>query len=748
VEVIELAGVDLATTQRLLAELIEGKTPRRMLQRVHEVSGGNPLYVLALGAELARQGGHAGGSRGLPIPTTLGDAIAQLLKSAGAGIEAPLFAVAALAHATPALLAAALDNFDVSDLDEAVGAGVVEIAGDRIRFSHPLLASVHYASVPAHEQRDLHLRLAGAVANREERSMHLALGTETPDEEIAGELEAAAALAAQRGAPEAAAELLEQAIRLTPLEQYQARWSRTATAAEHYYAAGDSAQARKLLEQVLLEQPDGQTSARARLRLALVRTDDFEFGVSMLQQALLEAGDDDRLRTEILLVQCDWCGNVGDAAGQLQHARAAVSSAERLGAPGPLAAALAALGAGLFHRGEGIRHDLFKRAIDLERSAPQSTSTYYLPSTMYGSVLRIENDLDAARPLLEQAVRRARQRGEEGADLIPLLVRLARLESEAGNVAASGQWLAAATEAARTHVNYEMDSWLAHLRAEIAVGRGDLERARSDATEVLRLATQSGDVQMQRDGDAVLAEVELLSGETQSAHQRIQPWRERTIAHGPWYVGWMTLSLWSIDVEALILSHRLDEAQPVLEDLLARASIYPNPHAAAIAARCEGLLLAARGRLADAIEAMEAALAAHARRPVPLEVGRTLLEKGSIERRAKRKAAAKQTLEQALAILEPLDSAIWLARTRDELGRIGLRRATVSDGLTPAQQRVAELAASGATNREIALKLYMSERTVEAHLTKVYREFGIRSRAQLAVSIANADHGVRLPGIG
>ena len=116
-----------------------------------------------------------------------------------------------------------------------------------------------------------------------------------------------------------------------------------------------------------------------------------------------------------------------------------------------------------------------------------------------------------------------------------------------------------------------------------------------------------------------------------------------------------------------------------------RAVPYPNPHGVAIAKRCEGLLLAARGDLARAIEAMDAALAQHAQRPIPLEIGRTLLEKGSIERRAKRKTAAKQTLEQALAVLEPLDAAIWVARARDELGRIGLRRAVVTEGLTPAQ---------------------------------------------------------------
>jgi DNA-binding CsgD family transcriptional regulator len=123
-------------------------------------------------------------------------------------------------------------------------------------------------------------------------------------------------------------------------------------------------------------------------------------------------------------------------------------------------------------------------------------------------------------------------------------------------------------------------------------------------------------------------------------------------------------------------------------------------------------------------------------RPIPVELARTMLEKGSLQRRAKRKSAAKQSLEEALAILEPLGAALWVARARDELGRIGLRRPAGGEGPTPAQQRVAELLATGASNREIAGMLHMSLRSVESHLTSLYRQFGVRSRAQLAAKLA------------
>jgi DNA-binding NarL/FixJ family response regulator len=115
-----------------------------------------------------------------------------------------------------------------------------------------------------------------------------------------------------------------------------------------------------------------------------------------------------------------------------------------------------------------------------------------------------------------------------------------------------------------------------------------------------------------------------------------------------------------------------------------------------------------------------------------------LVEKGSIERRAKRKSASKQTLERAVEMLEPLGAEIWVSRARDELSRVGLRRARVTEGLTPAQSRVVELVVAGSTNAEIARELHMSLRTVESHLSRIYQEHGVKSRGQLVAALATA----------
>jgi tetratricopeptide (TPR) repeat protein len=206
--------------------------------------------------------------------------------------------------------------------------------------------------------------------------------------------------------------------------------------------------------------------------------------------------------------------------------------------------------------------------------------------------LRNENDVDAARPLLKAAVARARRRGEEG--WLPAgLVRLALLEWAAGNRTESDRYLAEAAEAARQQLDDEIDSWVVHADGQLAASRGQLERARSCADEVLRLSKANHDLRLQRDGDVLLAEVELLSGQPGAAHNRLERRRERAIASGPFFLGFITLSLWSPDIEALIALGRLREAQQVLDNLLDRALRYPNPHAMAIAKRCEGA--AARG---------------------------------------------------------------------------------------------------------------------------------------------------------
>ena len=140
------------------------------------------------------------------------------------------------------------------------------------------------------------------------------------------------------------------------------------------------------------------------------------------------------------------------------------------------------------------------------------------------------------------------------------------------------------------------------------------------------------------------------------------------------------------------------------------------------------------GALDPAIEAALAARKSAADLPMPFEQARTDLVLGRLLRRAKRRGAAREALETALATFEALPAPRWAERTRDELARLGLVR--TDDELTEAEQAVASAAASGLRNREIAEQLFMSPKTVEAHLSRVYRKLGIRSRTALANRLA------------
>ena len=188
-------------------------------------------------------------------------------------------------------------------------------------------------------------------------------------------------------------------------------------------------------------------------------------------------------------------------------------------------------------------------------------------------------------------------------------------------------------------------------------------------------------------------------------------------------------------VEALLGSGHIHEAQPLVEWFERRSAALGRAPLLALAARCRGLELATRGDITAAQEALQHAMAAHDRFPIAFEHARTALVLGQVQRRLRKRRAARASLEDARSIFAALGANLWVARAEAELERLGLRRGA-GDDLTPGERRIAELAATGLTNRAVAAALFVSPKTVEASLTRVYRKLGISSRAQLGRHMA------------
>ncbi len=183
-------------------------------------------------------------------------------------------------------------------------------------------------------------------------------------------------------------------------------------------------------------------------------------------------------------------------------------------------------------------------------------------------------------------------------------------------------------------------------------------------------------------------------------------------------------------LEAMIAVGESDRAGALLTNYERRGRELERPWLLATGARCRALLLAARGDVDGAAGVIDEALEHHKRVDMPFATARTQLVAGAIARRQRRRRDAKGLFDAARGTFERLGARLWAERARDELGRVGLRQGA-GDELTESERRTAELAATGLTNREVAERLFVSPKTVEAALSRVYRKLGIRSRAEL-----------------
>ena len=711
-----------------------GPLSRLTIRRVFDATDGNPLYGLEVARALRRMPAEPRPEESLPVPAGLQGVLAARMEGLAADVQEVLLAASCLRSPTTAILEQANGHSAWTALQTAAAEGVLEIEGSTVRFAHPLLASAIYSAAAPGRRRAAHRGLSAIVDNIEERARHRALAADGPDEEAASALAQAAEAAAARGAPGAAAELAEFAVARTPASSAAARQHRRLQAAEYLYRAGDTARARHALEAVVADMQSGPERSSARLALARILLHDAGelAALPVLEEALVEASPDPILQARIHISLARTMGsNLQYCA---HHADAGLALAQQAGDQGLVKQALAEKLYNDFMLGGDLAFEL---ADFLGDGGPERglSAVEERPVTLVGLCLVRADRFDDARPLLARALQDAQEEGDESAQPV-LLAYLADLECWTGN------WQTAERYAAECRdVGEQIDhrAWRAvacYARALIEAHLGHIDAARAEAADGLSAA--AGDDWATLILRAALGFAELSAGELNAAASSLS--QAADLADR---IGLTEPAAWRFHanhIEVLIGLGDLDRAERLLSRLEGQGRTTGRRWTLATAARCRALLLAAKGETVDAVRALDDALRHHEDLAMPFELARTMLIAGQIQRRAKRKRLARQHMEDALAIFESLPAHVWAARARAELSRIGLPPAAPLS-LTATEQRVAKLAASGYTNRQVAAALFISPRTVEDNLARVYRKLGVSSRAELGAAMTRRESG-------
>jgi len=251
-------------------------------------------------------------------------------------------------------------------------------------------------------------------------------------------------------------------------------------------------------------------------------------------------------------------------------------------------------------------------------------------------------------------------------------------------------------------------------------------------------ARRAEDVVCQMQNLHVLGFVELSLGSHAAALTRLGEATE--LMRPRWHREFGDCRVVPDEIEALVARGDLARAEDLTQWMEEVARATQRAWTMATAARSRALIQAAMNELDEADATLERALAAHELLPMPLELGRTLLTRGVVLRRRRRRAVARESLEEALALFEGHGATLWVERARSEIARLGVR-STAQVDLTPVEQQMAALVAKGYTNPEIAASLSLSRKTVEASLSRSYRKLGVRSRAELVAKLS----GPRVP---
>ncbi len=720
-DLVALGGLSLGSIQYILKHELGLEYPRPTLLKLHATSGGNPFYALELARALQRHGGTFEPGRPLPVPETLAALVAQRIASLPETTQRGLEIAAVLAEPTTAVVRAAAGG--EVDLAPALSAGVAELDGDRVRFTHPLLASGIAARIADDRRHALHRTLAALVDDPEERVRHTALGAVGEDPNAAAALEAAADVASRRGAPVAAAELLEHALRHTPERAVQDRARRQLATAQATFHAGDWDRALALASSALDLFASGHDRARALLLIG-----ELDGQIAGLERGVADAGDDFPLRARIRIqLAQNYFGH--DLHEALRLARAAVLDARAAGDDGLVAQALAMQSWFEAATTTGDPDQTAARAAELERGELTDVGADFTSQFSRGTFAMWRDEHDQARREFESMRAVAAHRGR-AFDEAHALLNLAQV-----------QWRAGEWDQATGHIDSAVSLWprgdqtarslTLWIGAVLAAHRGELDPARADAERGLQSA---GDHLVFRGRNLwVIGLAALCAENVDEAVASLEDAAGLFDRAGALEPG---MRLFAADqLDAYLAAGRSGDAERLANALIARGAQLGRRRATVIGARGKALVLAGRGDVEPALHFLARAAREAEHWPVPLEHGRTLLALGTVQRQARRRREARETLGRALALFETIGARPFADQAKAQLRRIAGRTLT-GQTLTPAEQRIAELVARGHTNREVAAELVVALHTVESALTRIYSKLGVRSRSELTLRFA------------
>jgi DNA-binding CsgD family transcriptional regulator len=548
------------------------------------------------------------------------------------------------------------------------------------------------------------------------------LAATTGDPETLAALDAAAEATRARGAPAAAAELVDLAIGLggdTP--------QRRILAAGLHFRAGDIGRARSILEPAIAALPHGIMRAIALNLLAGTRIYDDSFieAADLLEGALGDTEANPAVQAQTHLALSLSQAMVGEFEESLRNAQRAVTYADECRRPVLISQTLAFWVSLKCMYGHGVDERSLRRALELE-NPDKDVPISFRASAARALVLAWTGQLEDARTQILDVRRHCIERGAES-DMMWIASYTTLIDIWLGRFADAALVADDTLERAQQLDGPNMIVIARLVRTAVGAYTGCEREARADGRMAIEGARRCDAVYLAEWPIMSLGFLEVSLGNYVEALTTLQPLLDRFDTTPGTEM--MTSAYLPDAVEAMIALGRLADTEPLIEALERNGARLDRPWMLAVGARCRSMWLAARGDLDSAEHTARQAICHHHRLPMPFELARTQLLLGQLERRLRHREAATMTLKTALTAFEEMGTVLWANRAREALAR-----ATPSAGgeLIPSEQRIAELAAAGMSNQDIAAALFISSKTVEANLTRVYRKLSIRSRAQLS----------------